>query len=68
MTVKGCWRTVQMPDYEADYPDMTEPAPIPFKGDDLGEFAFGCVTGGNWGARDPEAFIARLWPTSSTAC
>jgi hypothetical protein len=33
-----------MPDYEADFPNMMEPAYI-FFGKSGGEFAFGCVTG-----------------------
>ena len=28
MSLKGKWRIVEMPDYEADYPDMVEPAYI----------------------------------------
>jgi hypothetical protein len=109
MTIKGRWRIVQIPDYDADYPDMMEPAYILFEADGSGEFAFGCVTGGIWGAGDGDsvdfswqgndemdeasgngwaelqsdgslngeicfhrgdevAFIARPWPTSSTAC
>ena len=109
MTIKGRWRIVQMPDYDADYPDMMGPAYIVFEGDGSGEFAFGCVTGDIWGADDADAvdfswqgndemdeasgdgwaelqpdgtlngeicfhrgdevpFIARPWPTSSTAC
>ena len=109
MTIKGRWRIVQMPDYEAGYLDMMEPAYILFEDDGSGEFAFGCVTGGIWGAGDADAvdfswqgnhemdeasgdgwaelqpdgslngeicfhrgdevvFVARPWPTSSTAC
>ena len=109
MTIKGRWRIVQMPDYDADYPDMMEPAYLLFEDDGSGEFAFGCVTGGIWGAADADAvdfswqgndemddasgdgwaelqpdgslngeicfhrgdevaFVARPWPTSSTAC
>ena len=44
MSVQGKWRIVEMPDYEADFPDMVEPAYILF-GKTGGEFAFGCVTG-----------------------
>jgi hypothetical protein len=50
MTLIGKWRIVEMPDYEADYPDMMEPAYIFFDGQGSGEFAFGCVTGQIWGA------------------
>ena len=53
MTIKG--RIVQMPDYEADYPDMMEPAYILFEADGSGEFAFGCVTGGIWGAGEADS-------------
>ena len=50
MTVRGKWRIVEMPDYEADYPDMMGPAYIFFDGKGGGEFAFGCVTGSLYGA------------------
>ena len=43
--MKGKWRIIEMPDYEADFPDMVEPAYIRFDGKGGGEFAFGCVTG-----------------------
>jgi hypothetical protein len=51
--VKGRWRIVEMPDYEADFPDMMEPAYILFDGG--GKFAFGCVTGAISGAADAYA-------------
>jgi hypothetical protein len=41
-----------MPDYQADYPDVIEPAYIRFDSEGSGEFAF----------------IARPWPICSTAC
>lgn len=44
MTLQGKWRIVELPGYEADYPDMIGPAYILF-GRQGGEFAFGCVTG-----------------------
>jgi hypothetical protein len=50
--VKGKWRIVAMPDYEAGYLDMVEPAYIVFDGNGGGEFAFGCVTGAIDGAGD----------------
>jgi len=53
--MKGKWRITKMPDYEADYPDMMEPAYILFDGLGGGEFAFGCVTGAIYGAGDAEA-------------
>jgi hypothetical protein len=53
--VKGKWRIVKMPDYTPDYPDMVEPAYILFDGKGGGEFAFGCVTGGIYGAGDSDA-------------
>jgi hypothetical protein len=28
MSIRGKWRITEMPDYEADYPDMMEPAYI----------------------------------------
>jgi hypothetical protein len=34
----------EMPDYEADFPDVIESAYILFDGKGGGEFAFGCVT------------------------
>lgn len=52
MMLKGRWRIVEMPDYEADYPDMVEPAYLLFEGDGSGAFAFGCVTGHIWEAGD----------------
>jgi hypothetical protein len=53
--VKGKWRIVSMPGYEADFPDMVEPAYILFDGKGGGEFAFGCVTGAIYGAGDGSA-------------
>ncbi len=44
MKLKDKWRIVAMPDYEAYFPDMSEPAYILFDGEGGGEFAFGCVT------------------------
>lgn len=108
MTLQGRWRIVELPGYEADYPDMVGPAHILFESTG-GEFAFGCVTGAFAGGGDHDAvafewdgndemdevcgdgwaqlqpdgslsgeikihngddigFIARRWPTSSTAC
>ena len=55
MTVRGKWRIVEMPDYEADYPDMMGPAYISFDGKGGGEFAFGRVTGSLYGAADAGA-------------
>lgn len=55
MTLKGRWRIVRMPDYEADYPDMMEPAYIFLDGQGSGEFAFGCVTGQIRGAGEGDA-------------
>lgn len=55
MTVSGKWRIVEMPDYEADYPDMTEPAYILLEAHGSGEFAFGCVTGQIFGGGDGNA-------------
>ena len=45
MSLQGKWRIVEMPDYEADFPDMMEPAYIRFEQDTGGAFAFGCVNG-----------------------
>ncbi len=53
--MKGKWRIGRMPDYEADFPDMVEPAYILFDGRGGGEFAFGCVTGAISGAGDTNA-------------
>ena len=53
--MKGRWRITRMPDYVEDYPDMVEPAYILFDGKGAGEFAFGCVTGGIYGAGDEAA-------------
>jgi len=53
--MKGKWRITGMPDYVEDYLDMMEPAYILFDGKGAGEFAFGCVTGGIYGAGDETA-------------
>lgn len=50
----GKWRIVEMPDYEAGFRDMMEPAYILFDGDGGGEFAFGCVTGAIDGSSDTD--------------
>lgn len=50
--MKGKWRITRMPDYEADFLDMMEPAYILFDGEGGGEFAFGCATGAIHGAGD----------------
>lgn len=44
MSIRGKWRIVEMPNYEANFPDMMGPAYILF-GKSGGEFSFGCVTG-----------------------
>ncbi|MEI9904848.1 MAG: hypothetical protein WDN06_21350 [Asticcacaulis sp.] len=54
MSLKGKWRIVEMPDFEADYPDMVEPAYILFE-ETGGEFAFGCCTGHIWATSSTEA-------------
>jgi hypothetical protein len=54
LSVRGKWRIVEMPDYEADFPDMMGPAYILF-GKSGGEFAFGCVTGAIYGTADGDA-------------
>lgn len=48
--VKGKWRIDEMPDYEADFPYMVEPAYILVDGEGSGRFAFGYVTGAIHGA------------------
>ena len=54
MSLKGKWRIIAMPDFEADYPDMVEPAYILFEDNGSGEFAFGCCTGHIWEASNTE--------------
>lgn len=54
MSLKGKWRITKMPDFEADYPDMVEPAYILFEGEGGGKFAFGCCTGDIWEASATE--------------
>ena len=54
MSVHGKWRIVEMPDYEAGYPNMMGPAYILFDKSG-GEFAFGCVTGAIHGIADGNA-------------
>lgn len=55
MSLKGKWRIIEMPDFEADYPDMVEPAYILFEDNGSGEFAFGCCIGHIWEASSTEA-------------
>jgi hypothetical protein len=54
MSFMGKWRIVEMPDFEADYPDMVKPAYILFE-EAGGDFAFGCCTGHIWAASSTEA-------------
>src|SRR6266851_7209655 len=54
MSIRGKWRIVRMPDYEADFPDIMDPAYILF-GKSGGEFAFGCVTGAIHGTAKGDA-------------
>jgi hypothetical protein len=54
VSIRGKWRIVEMPDYEADFPDMMGPAYISF-GKSCGEFAFGCVTGAIHGTTEGDA-------------
>lgn len=58
MMRQGRWRIVEMPDDEADFPDMMEPAYILFDSKGSRGFAFG---GGE------ATFIAAV-AISSTAC
>jgi hypothetical protein len=60
VSVLGKWRITRMPDYEADYPDMMEPAYILFGKHGSGEFAFGCVTGHIHGVAEADA-VAFSW-------
>ena len=55
MSLGGKWRIAEMPDFEADYPDMIEPAYILFEENGSGEFVFGCCTGHIWQASSTEA-------------
>jgi len=50
--LKDKWRIIEMPDHEADFPDVVEPTYILFDGKGGGE----------------AYFTTRLWTTSSTAC
>jgi len=52
--VTGKWRIVEMPDYEAGFLDMVEPAYILFDKAG-GAFAFGCVTGAIYGSCEGNA-------------
>lgn len=61
MSLKGKWRIAEMPDFEAGYPDMVEPAYILFEDDGSGEFAFGCVTGQIWSAAADAAATEFSW-------
>ena len=53
--MNGKWRIVRIPDYEADFPDMVEPA-------------YSLFDGNSGGGDDKANFTARPWKTSSTAC
>jgi hypothetical protein len=55
MSLGGKWLIVEMPDFEADYPNMVEQAYILFDDNSGGEFAFGCCTGHIWAASSTEA-------------
>jgi hypothetical protein len=55
MSLGGKWRIMEMSDFEADYPDMVEPAYILFEEKGGGEFAFGCCAGHIWQASSTEA-------------
>ena len=55
--MRGKWRIVEMPNYEAGFLDMVEPAYILFDGEGSGEFVFGCVTGAIYGAGDTKNVI-----------
>lgn len=57
MNLDGKWRIVEMPDFDADYPDLVGPAYILFEDDGSGEFAFGCCTGHIWAASTTKATI-----------
>lgn len=59
MSLLGKWRIIEMPEYDADYPDEMEPAFILF-GTKGGEFVFGCVTGQIYGGGDTDA-VAFQW-------
>lgn len=48
--MRGKWRIVELPGYQADYADLVEPAYILFDGKGGGEFVFGCVTAVLYGA------------------
>jgi hypothetical protein len=58
--VKGKWRIVELPGYEAGYADMVEPAYIQFDGKGGGEFAFGCITAALYGTADTK-HVAFNW-------
>lgn len=58
--LKDKWRIVAMPDYEAYFPDMSEPTYILFDGEGGGEFAFGCVTGSIYEAGGTNA-VEFIW-------
>lgn len=58
--MKGKWRIVDTPDFEAGYLDMVKPAYILFDGNGGGEFAFGCVTGTLYGASDSDT-VEFIW-------
>ena len=59
-SVLGRWLIVRTSNHTEDYPDMMEPAHIPFESPGSGEFAFGCVTGQIDGGGDTDG-VALSW-------
>lgn len=55
MSVLGTWRITAMPDFDAGYRDLGEPAFIRFDDHGSGAFAFGCVTGQIYGGGNGSA-------------
>jgi len=49
----GCWRIVEMEQWDMDYIDMESPGHITFKKDGTGQFHFGCVDAGLDWSFDP---------------
>jgi hypothetical protein len=63
-TVAGRWRIVEMDNWENDFLDLVEEAPLSFKGTADGEIAFGALKGFldvRYGARDGSACAEFSW-------
>ena len=62
--VAGCWRIVEMDNWDSDFLDLVEEAHLTFEGKSDGEIAFGALKGFldvRYGARDGSACAEFSW-------